>query len=210
AALAEGRYAVLLKGAAGPSGAPLLGRFCHADPALHQAVLEHLQAEEARKPDAVFAEVVHLPQGRVGNILSRPVFRRHEIPFLGRSGALPEHQIPVTDLLVSVVGQRIVLRSRRLGREVVPRLTSAHNFVRGSLGVYRFLCVLQSQGLASGLGWSWVALDSAPFLPRVRTGRLILARARWRMGEAEIQALAKPQGAERFLAVQRFPADPRR
>ncbi|HZF07481.1 MAG TPA: lantibiotic dehydratase [Thermoanaerobaculia bacterium] len=209
AALAEGRYRVLLKGAAGPSGAPLLGRFCHADPALHRAVEAHLQEEEALKPDAIFAEVVHLPQGRIGNILSRPVLRRHEIPFLGRSGTLPEHQIPVTDLLVSIVGQRIVLRSRRFGREVIPRLTSAHNFVRGSLGVYRFLCVLQSQGLASGLGWSWGALDSAPFLPRVTTGRLVLSRARWRMTEAEIQALAKPKGADRFTAVQRFRAERR-
>jgi thiopeptide-type bacteriocin biosynthesis protein len=210
AALAEGRFSILLKGAAGPSGAPLLGRFCHADPALHRAVLEHLRAEEALKPEAIFAEVVHLPQGRIGNILSRPVLRQHEIPFLGRSGAAPEHQIPVTDLLVSVVGQRIVLRSRRLGKEVIPRLTSAHNYSRGSLGVYRFLCVLQAQGLAAGLGWSWGALDSAPFLPRVTAGRLVLSRARWRMSEADIAALAKPKGAaERFAAVQSFRAERR-
>ncbi|HEV7514771.1 MAG TPA: lantibiotic dehydratase, partial [Thermoanaerobaculia bacterium] len=210
AALAEGRFTVLLKGVAGPSGAPLLGRFCHADPALHHAVLDHLRAEEALRPEAIFAEVVHLPQGRIGNILSRPVLRQHEIPFLGRSGAAPEHQIPVTDLLVSVVGQRIVLRSERLGKEVIPRLTSAHNFSRGSLGVYRFLCVLQSQGLAAGLGWSWGALESAPFLPRVTAGRLVLSRARWRMGVADIEALAKPKGAAaRFAAVQRFRAERR-
>ncbi|MEA2692625.1 MAG: lantibiotic biosynthesis protein, partial [Acidobacteriota bacterium] len=210
AALAEGRFTILLKGVAGPSGAPLLGRFCHADPDLHRAVVDHLRAEEAQKPEAIFAEVVHLPQGRIGNILSRPVLRQHEIPFLGRSGAAPEHQIPVTDLLVSVVGSRIVLRSRRLGREVIPRLTSAHNFSRGSLGVYRFLCVLQSQGLAAGLGWNWGALDSAPFLPRVTAGRLVLSRARWRMGAADIEALAKPKtAAERFAAVQRFRAERR-
>jgi class I lanthipeptide synthase len=206
AALDEGRFRILLKGAAGPSGAPLLGRFCHADPALHRAVVEHLAAEEALKPEAIFAEVVHLPQGRIGNILSRPVLRQHEIPFLGRSGAPPQHQIPVTDLLVSVVGSRIVLRSARLGREVIPRLTSAHNFVRGSLGVYRFLCMLQSQGLAAGLSWSWGALESAPFLPRVTAGRLVLARARWRMSAAEIEELTKKQGAARFAAVERFRA----
>jgi thiopeptide-type bacteriocin biosynthesis protein len=209
-ALAEGRYSILLKGVAGPSGAPLLGRFCHADPALHRAVEEHLRAEEALRPDAIFAEVVHLPQGRVGNILSRPVLRQHEIPFLGRSGAAPEGQIPITDLEVSVVGPRIVLRSRRLGKEVIPRLTSAHNFSRGSLGIYRFLCTLQSQGLAAGLGWSWGALESAPFLPRVTAGRLVLSRARWRMTTAEIEALARPKGAtERFAAVQRFRAERR-
>ncbi|HTQ81234.1 MAG TPA: lantibiotic dehydratase, partial [Thermoanaerobaculia bacterium] len=211
-ALAAGRYQLLIKGVAGPSGAPLLGRFCHADPELHKEVVQHLQTEEALRPDAVFAEVVHLPQGRIGNILSRPVLRRHEIPFLGRSGAPPEHQIPVTDLLVSIVGPRIVLRSRQLGREVIPRLTSAHNFVRGSLGIYRFLCALQSQGLAAGLGWGWGALESAPFLPRVTAGpagRLVLSRARWRMSGPEIKSLADKKGAERFAAVARFRAERR-
>ncbi|HSG38547.1 MAG TPA: lantibiotic dehydratase family protein, partial [Thermoanaerobaculia bacterium] len=125
-ALDRGEFQVLFDNAGGPSGARLLGRFCHADPELSRCVEEHLRAEEAHRPGAVFAEVVHLPQGRIGNILARPVLRRHEIPFLGRSAAAPEDQIPVSDLRVSVLGQRIVLRSARLGREVVPRLTSAH------------------------------------------------------------------------------------
>ena len=102
------------------------------------------------------------------------------------------------------VWEWLTARLRGAG-EVIPRLTSAHNFSRGSLGIYRFLCTLQSQGLAAGLGWSWGALENAPFLPRVTAGRLVLSRARWRMSEAEIQALAKPKSAvERFSAVQRF------
>ena len=76
----------------------------------------HLRAEEALQPDAIFAEIVHLPEGRIGNILARPVLREYEIPFLGRSGAPPEQQIPVTDLRVSVAGSRVVLRSARLGQ----------------------------------------------------------------------------------------------
>lgn len=204
----EGRFLLLWKGAGGPSGARLLGRFCHADPELEARVREHLQAEEAAKPHAVFAEIVHLPQGRIGNILSRPVLRGYEIPFLGRSGAPPERQIPLTDLSVTVADQRIVLRSERLGREVIPRLTSAHNFSRG-LGIYRFLCSLQNQGMLGGLGWSWGPLENASFLPRVKYGRLVLDRARWRMSEEEIQALSRGSGAERFAAVQRWRAERR-
>jgi thiopeptide-type bacteriocin biosynthesis protein len=201
-ALDAGDFQVLFDNAGGPSGARLLGRFCHADAELRRRVEEHLRAEEALRPDAVFAEVVHLPQGRIGNILARPVLREYEIPFLGRSGAPPERQIPVNDLRVSVQGSRIVLRSARLGKEVIPRLTSAHNFWRGSLGVYRFLCMLQSQGVLGGVSWSWGPLDSAPFLPRVTHGRLVLSRALWGMSEEEIKALAKTKGAERFRAVQ--------
>lgn len=204
----EGRFQLLWKGAGGPSGARLLGRFCHADPELEARVREHLEAEEAAKPHAVFAEIVHLPQGRIGNILSRPVLRAYEIPFLGRSGAPPERQIPLTDLSVTVAEQRIVLRSERLGREVIPRLTSAHNFSRG-LGIYRFLCSLQNQGVLGGLGWSWGPLENASFLPRVKYGRLVLDRARWRMSEEEIQALSRGSAAERFAAVQRWRAERR-
>src|SRR5581483_12319404 len=110
--------------ASGPSGARILGRFCHADDELHHLVRAHLTTEEAPHPDRIYAEVVHLPEGRVGNILSRPVLRGYEIPYLGRSGAPADRQIPLADLFVSVQGERIVLRSRRLRREFVATATT--------------------------------------------------------------------------------------
>lgn len=203
-ALDRGEFQLLVGNAGGPSGARLLGRFCHAEELLCDQTRKHLRAEEALHPEAIFAEIVHLPQGRIGNILSRPVMREYEIPFLGRSGAPEERQIPVTDLLVSVSGNQIVLRSRRLGREVIPRLTSAHNFAMRSLGLYRFLCTLQSQEIAGGVGFSWGPLESAPFVPRVTHGRLVLARAGWWMTAAEIKQLAKAAGADRYAAVQEW------
>jgi thiopeptide-type bacteriocin biosynthesis protein len=203
-ALDAGDFQILFENAGGPSGARLLGRFCHADAELARRVEEHLRGEEAQRPNALFAEIVHLPQGRIGNILARPVLREYEIPFLGRSGAPLERQIPVSDLMVSVQGTRIVLRSARLGKEVIPRLTSAHNFWRGSLGVYRFLCILQSQGVLGGLSWNWGPLDSAPFLPRLTYGKVVLARATWWMLQDEIEPLTKAQGTERYRAVQEW------
>jgi thiopeptide-type bacteriocin biosynthesis protein len=203
-ALDGGEFQLLLTGAAGPSGARLLGRFCHADELLWRQTERHLRAEEALRPDAVFAEIVHLPQGRIGNILSRPVLRGYEIPFLGRSGAPEERQVPITDLLVSLRGNQIVLRSRRLGREVIPRLTSAHNFAMRSLGIYRFLCSLQSQEIVGGVGFGWGPLDSAPFVPRLTYGRLVLYRAAWQMTGDEIKALAKTAGAARYSAIQQW------
>ncbi|HVT60596.1 MAG TPA: lantibiotic dehydratase [Thermoanaerobaculia bacterium] len=201
-ALERGEFQLLFSGCAGPSGARLLGRFCHADELLREKVEEHLRAEEELQPEAVFAEIAHLPQGRIGNVLSRPLMRRYEIPFLGRSGAPEERQIPITDLTVSVRGSRIALRSMRLGREVVPRLTSAHNFALRSLGVYRFLCMLQTQEVLGGGMWSWGPLESAPFLPRLTSGRLVLCRASWLLSADEIKPLAKSAGPERYAAVQ--------
>lgn len=191
-AIAAGDFRIHLRHAAGPSGARLLARFCHLDRELEAGVRLHLEQEEALRPEAVFAEVVHLPQGRIGNILARPALRDWEIPYLGRSAVDEEHRLAVTDLRVSVIDGRIVLTSARLGREVVPRLTTAHNFLARSLGTYRFLCALQSQGVQGGLTWSWGALEAAPFLPRVTAGRLVLSRARWRLGRRQIERLTKP------------------
>jgi thiopeptide-type bacteriocin biosynthesis protein len=201
AALADGDFRVLLHGVSGPSGARLLGRFCHADSQLHQLVQQHLLAEEALQPETLFAEVVHLPEGRVGNILARPVLRGYEIPYLGRAAVPAGRQLPVTDLLVSLAGGQIVLRSARLGRRVLPRLTSAHNYHQ-SPGIYRFLCALQAQGTAGDMAWDWGPLRDAPHLPRVGSGRLVLARAAWRVGGDELKALGAARGAARFRAVQ--------
>lgn len=198
--VARGDFRLLFDYVSGPSGALLLGRFCHGDARLADAVRQHLRAEEALQPDAIFAEIVHLPEGRLGNVLLRPVLREHEICYLGSGSAAAAQQLPIADLLLTVRGERVVLRSRRLGREIVPRLTSAHNFEYRSLGIYRFLCALQSQGVAGGLGWQWGALEAAPFLPRVAYGKLVLARARWRISEREIKSLNKPRGAEQFAA----------
>ncbi len=186
--VARGEITVLFESMYGPSGARILGRFCHASPEIDTMVREHHAAEEALRPGAVFAEIVHLNEGRIGNILCRPVLRAHEIVYLGVSGAAPAQQIRIDDLEVSVRGDRIVLTSRRLDREVVPRLTTAHNFRLRSLGVYRFLCALASQDVDL-VGWTWGVLGSAPFLPRVRLGKVIVARATWNLDKHDLEPI---------------------
>jgi thiopeptide-type bacteriocin biosynthesis protein len=202
AELERGSFRVFISTVSGPSGVRLLGRFCHADPDLERLVKEHLRAEESLLPEAIFAEVVHLPSGRTGNVLLRPLLREYEIPYVGRSGAAEDRQIPVSDLLVTVRGGRITLRSRRLQREVIPRLTAAHNFKVRGLNLYQFLGVLQRQEGLREMHWSWGHLSDAPFLPRVTAGRLVLSKARWLIGRKELLGLGAGRGAEQFRAVQ--------
>lgn len=189
---------LLFKGATGPCGTRLFGRFCYADEELHEAVVAHQQAEAARLPDAIFAEIVHQPSVvRLGNVVSRPVLREFEIPYWGRSGAPRDRQIPVDDLLVSVRNGEIQLRSRRLGRRVVPRMTNAHNHSLNSPGIYRFLCSLVNQGVPLAIGWQWGALDSCRFLPRVVVGNVILSRAAWLLTRDDLREL--PINGDRSL-----------
>jgi len=203
-ALAAGDFLVWVRYAFGPSGARLAGRFCHGDAEIARLVSEELRTEEALDPDAAFAEVVHVAMGRLGNIASRPVLRDWEIAYLGVSGAPRERQIPVGDLLVTVEGSEAVVYSRSLGRRVVPRLTSAHNFNFGTLAVYRFLCSLQTQGVRAGAQWYWRPFEKQPFLPRVRYGRAILSRAQWQVTGEEIKQLRARRDADRYAAARRW------
>jgi thiopeptide-type bacteriocin biosynthesis protein len=168
-------------------------------------VKDYLRAEEKLKGNVIFAEIVHLPEGRVGNVLFRPVLRDYEIPYLATSRVPPEKQIAVSDLMVSVQEGRIVLRSRRLGSEVLPRMTTAHGYTHArNLKLYKFLCLLQLQGVAHVLGWSWGVLDQAAFLPRVVYGNIIFSFARWRLAKEVIEQLSKPQGPDRLRAVHQW------
>ena len=204
-AIDRGDFALLLLGVDGPPGARLVGRFCHADPGIEQEVRRHLADEERLHPEAVFAEIVHLPQERLGNVVCRPVLRQYEIPYLGQTGAPPDRQLPISDLLVSVEDDRVVVHSKRLSREVVPRLTTAHYFGwEGNLPLYRFLCALQHQGVTADFGWTWGALEALPFLPRVCSGRLVLSRAQWNLRPPHVRELRERSGPERFRLVQEW------
>ena len=199
-----GDFQLVLHALGGPSGAIALGRFCHADERLHELVRAHLAVEEARYPDALVAEIVHLPEGRASNVMVRPQLREWEIVYLGHSGAPTDKQLGLDDLLVSVRDGRVVLRSRRHQREVVPRLTSAHRFGHPRhLGAYRFLGALQNQGMAM-VGFHWASLESAPYLPRVRVGRTVLSLARWRLEAGELRPIVETTGAARFAHVQQL------
>jgi thiopeptide-type bacteriocin biosynthesis protein len=204
AEVARGKFDVALKFAGGPSGANLLGRFCHAEPELELRVAEHVRSEGFHAPHAIFAEIVHLPEGRMGNVIARPRLREYEIPYLGRSSAPVERQIPVTDLTLAIESGRLVLRSRRLACEVIPRLTSAHNSAASGLPIYRFLAALQNQGTIRWLPWDWGPLASSPFLPRVRSGRVVLAPAVWRLSKTDASRLREARGAQRYRLVQEW------
>lgn len=200
----QGDYSFHILGTDGPPGARLLSRFCYGDAELESGVRRLLAAEEALHPDALFAEIVHLPATeRFGNFMQRPVLRHYEIPYLGRSGASLACQIPASDLLVSVKGRRVVLRSRTHGKEVVPRLTNAHNYsMDDNDRLYRFLCDVANQDTAGGWRWHWGDLRSAPFLPRVVYGRLVLSLATWNLNKEELTPLCRLHDAPLYRAVQ--------
>lgn len=78
----------------GTSAANLISRFSHLDPSVCQLVKAITQKESELYPDAIVAEIIHLPAARTGNILFRSILREYEIPYLGHSHLAADQQIP--------------------------------------------------------------------------------------------------------------------
>ncbi len=195
---------IFIRAITGSSGASLLARFADTDPALLARLRALVEREEAAWPDVLFAEIAHLPPGRAGNILLRPRLRRHELPALGRGEGPETTRLSLSELFVCVRDERVVLRSKRYDREIIPRLTTAHRFDdRSNVALYRFLSSLQFEGTTAGLAWNWGPLTAAEFLPRVEHGRFVFSRARWRLGADQVRSLVGPADADaRFEAAQ--------
>ncbi len=174
-------HKIKFNGGGGGSGANLLARFCHADKKIHEYVDEIINLEDSSHK--IIAEIVHLPEARVGNILSRPDLRSYEIPYLARSIKSKENQISLEDIMVSIRNNKIFLRSKLNNKEIIPKLTNAHNYSNSnSLPIYNFLCDLQSQ---SSNNLNGVFFDSSvfeslyKFVPRIEYKNVILSYATW-------------------------------
>jgi hypothetical protein len=153
-------------------------------------------------PDVIYAEIVHLPESRIGNILLRPVLRPYEIPYLAKSGVSGEFELRPDDLYVSVKNNRIVLRSKRLNREIIPRMSTAHNYSgKNPMPVYHFLCDMQHQAGRTGLGlFRNDAAQQLDYLPRVVYKNCILSQARWTVHGKETKVFSGIRDDREFLS----------
>ncbi|RSK37525.1 lantibiotic dehydratase [Hymenobacter metallilatus] len=208
ASLDQGNFRFHMTTCHGPSAMALLARFAHADTTLAEKLVACGQLEQEAHGEALLAEVVHLPEARVGNVLQRPQLRPYEIPFLGSASVPQAQQLPVSDLLVSLRQGRVQLRSRRLNKVVLPRLTTAHNY-SGGLAIYKFLCDLQHQHEAFSITWDWGVLRDQRHLPRVEYKHIILSREQWRLpaaAHAEVEAIATSEQLRAFREQYQLPA----
>ncbi|HEY0653741.1 MAG TPA: lantibiotic dehydratase [Chryseosolibacter sp.] len=178
---------IVFMGSNFPNIANLLGRFTHADDVLNEEIKALVKYEDGLLPDDhLVAEIVHLPQGRVGNILAREQLRDYEICFLASTEK--SNVIPIEDLYLQMNGDRLILKSKTLGKIIVPRLCTAHNFESNdSLPIYRFLSLMQfEKDQQRFIWWDWKNLSTEPFLPRIRFKNVILSAATWQLGKTNL------------------------
>lgn len=190
----DGVEKVRMKSASGSSAANLLGRFCHSNSEISKYVEQIISKEEELIGNKILAEIVHLPEARVGNILMRPAFRKYDIPYLAKSVLSKKEQLDMDDLHLSMENKtkKIKLFSKKTNKVVIPRLTNAHNFRSGSLPVYQFLSDMQTQGLRSGVFFNLGSFEKEySFIPRIEYQNLILREASWRFNKSDISSLTE-------------------
>lgn len=176
--------------AGGSSAANLLGRFCSEKSDVQNLTQEITKKEKELNSDSILAEIIHLPEARIGNIIRRPTLREYEIPYLATSILPKEKQISIDDLYISLKNDRIVLRSKKMNKEVKPYLTNAHNYHHNALPIYHFFCDLHSQNIRSGVYFNWGGLSHIyKHLPRVEYRNIILSKAQWNITEKDIASL---------------------
>ncbi|WP_204268481.1 lantibiotic dehydratase, partial [Escherichia coli] len=75
----------------------LLGRFGSGNPQLASRLADFQRpAESDDRP--IVAEIVHMPEGRVGNVVIRPVLSEFEIAYLGSPGVAADRVLSPRDL----------------------------------------------------------------------------------------------------------------
>jgi len=191
---------IRFSGGGGSSAANLLGRFCHGDNKILEFTKKIIDIEDQIHSEKILAEIIHLPEARVGNILTRPSLRKYEIPYLAKSCKNSKYQIPVEDLLISIKKNRIFLKSKKYNKEVIPHLSTAHNFTNNSLPIYHFLCDMQIQTSRRGVGVDLSQFsENYDFLPRIEYKDIIIQEASWNLGYLKVKKLLTAKSDEELI-----------
>ena len=140
----KGNGCYRVKSVVGTTAASLLGRFCYLDKNIYNLTIDICEKEQKLLSHGIVAEIVHLPDSRIGNIAFRPLLRDFEVHYLAHSGADKEASIPASDLVVGVKYGSLYIKYKTLNKIIIPRLSNAHNYISQGLPVYQFLCDMQS------------------------------------------------------------------
>lgn len=176
----DGEEILYINSINGNSAANLLARFSFGNSTIMNLMEQIVDLEQNAEIEKIVAEINHFPNPKIANVLRRPQNRKYEIPYLVHSILGENNQISIKDLVVSVVDDKITLRSAKHNKQIEPVLSCAHNYRKSSLPIYQFLCELGMQNKRTRLSMEWGDLESLyRYLPRVTYKGIILSKARW-------------------------------
>ncbi|WP_461452133.1 lantibiotic dehydratase [Mucilaginibacter sp.] len=188
----------------GCTASSLLGRFTHFNKKIFEKTLTITKEEKELNKDIIFAEVSCYNDEHAANIMTNAGIRDYEIPIEVHSPLKKSNIINLSDIMISLSGDEIILRSKKLNKIIIPRLSSAYNYNRSDLSIYRFLCDFQYQGLKSNYNFELkTLLPGLTFYPRIEYKNCILSPATWLLSIEEISKLTDSKNNESFTVLAR-------
>jgi thiopeptide-type bacteriocin biosynthesis protein len=162
----------------------LAGRFSIAGEDVVTFCRDIAAIEQAANPDVLFFDVAYMAEINVDNINRRQQIYPYQVSILNFD--MSREPLTIDDMYLSVVNNELVLHSRRLGKRLIPRLSSAYNYTRSDLPLFRLLCDLQGQGINTNLFINTTnLLPNLKFYPRVQYHNIILSAAKWKINYQE-------------------------
>ncbi|MCL1662915.1 lantibiotic dehydratase family protein [Elizabethkingia ursingii] len=198
----NGEEKIAISGLSGSSAVNLLTRFSFVNSNIKEYINEIVEFEqeqltkenEKRAKKLVIAEIIFTPNIRISNVIEHSVFYDYFIPIMSNPEPLKNAKpIHLDDLFLKLtLDKKLILWSKSLDVEVIPRLTNAHNYSMSDLDVYKFLCEFQHQRKRSFIGFSFGALANLySFIPRFEYKGIVISEARWFINSDEIQKAKK-------------------
>lgn len=183
----------------------LAGRFTLASENFGQLSKEIATMEEEANPGVLFFDISYNAELTVDNVNRRLPIYRYELNILN----YPETSItlPIDDIIVSVSGSEVILRSKKLGKRLVPRMASAYNYRRSKLPVFRFLYDLSFHGIIPDLSFDPAQLvKGRKYYPKVQFRNIILSQPKIKITQQELNVPDPAQPLLHLLMqVQIFP-----
>ena len=206
---------ILLHHVGGTSASKLLGRFGIGDEDVDALCNDIVNKEKTVFEGSILAEVLFCPPGKESNVVKRNVYTEYYIPINAGISSKDIKAIVPDDLYLTVNEGEIILLSKRLGKRIIPRMSSAHNFSGTALPVYQFLCNIQHQNL-NGFNFDSILFnDNEIYSPRVFYKNIILRPATWifplkayvdvlekGLDEITIKAFTKKWNLPRWVAIK--------
>lgn len=199
---------LFIENAGNASANALIGRFTLLDERCCQAAKEIAGLEASSNPDVIFAEIAHFSHLHAANIEQRSCLYAYEIPIVCGTMYDQAHRLALSDLMLTLQGNEFILTSKQLGKRVIPRMSSALNYTKSDLSVFRFLCDLQHQSLQTNFNFNPALLfPGQAFYPRVQYKDTVLHLATWTMKftkdetAGSVLQIAKSKNWSRFISI---------
>ncbi|MNU20692.1 hypothetical protein D3C71_89410 [compost metagenome] len=171
---------IIVEQLGGATANALLGRFTLGSEELLAGCRDLSKIEQEANPEVLFFDVGYMGEVAVDNVNRREQIYPYSLTILNYD--ISAEPLSLTDLYLSVVGGELMLFSKKMGKRLIPRISTAYNYIRSDLSLFRLLCDLQYQGIPAVLLPNLEeAVPDLKYYPRLVYRNIILSAAKWKL-----------------------------